>query len=133
MTSLRSFTSYPSGGMPPIHMPFFFEAAILSRTRSPTTSRSNWAKDSSTLSVSRPMLVVVLNCLCDRYERNAATVEDLYEFGEIGERSRQSVDLVDDDHIDLACLDVGQQALQRRSLHRTARISTVIILGWQDR
>jgi hypothetical protein len=43
-------------------MPFFFEAAILSRTRSPMTSRSNWANDSSTLRVSRPMLVVVLNC-----------------------------------------------------------------------
>ena len=41
-------------------MPFFFEAAILSRMRSPVTSRSNWAKDSSTLRVSRPMLVVVL-------------------------------------------------------------------------
>src|SRR5262245_41946787 len=39
--------------MPPIHMPFFLEAAILSRTRSPMTSRSNWAKDSNTLSVSR--------------------------------------------------------------------------------
>ena len=48
--------------MPPIHMPFFLEAAILSRMRSPVTSRSNWAKDSSTLSVSRPMEVVVLNC-----------------------------------------------------------------------
>ena len=33
----------------------------MSRTRSPITSRSNWAKDSSTLSVSRPMLEVVLN------------------------------------------------------------------------
>src|SRR5580692_12075670 len=31
MTSLWSRTRYPSGGMPPIHMPFFFEAAILSR------------------------------------------------------------------------------------------------------
>ena len=43
-------------------MPFFFEAAILSRMRSPVTSRSNWAKESSTLRVSRPMEVVVLNC-----------------------------------------------------------------------
>jgi hypothetical protein len=32
-------------------MPFFFEAAILSRIRSPVTSRSNWAKESSMLSV----------------------------------------------------------------------------------
>ena len=42
-------------------MPLRLEAAILSRTRSPITSCSNWAKDSSTLSVSRPMLEVVLN------------------------------------------------------------------------
>ena len=32
----------------------------MSRTRSPITSRSNWAKESSTLSASRPMLDVVL-------------------------------------------------------------------------
>jgi len=43
-------------------MPFFFEAAILSRIRSPVTSRSNWAKDNSTLRVSRPIELVVLNC-----------------------------------------------------------------------
>ena len=42
-------------------MPFFFEAAILSRMRSPVTSRSNWANDRRTFNVSRPMLVVVLN------------------------------------------------------------------------
>jgi hypothetical protein len=48
--------------LPPIHRPFFFEAAILSRIRSPVTSRSNWAKDNSTLSVSRPIELVVLNC-----------------------------------------------------------------------
>jgi hypothetical protein len=41
-------------------MPLRFEAAILSRTRSPMTSRSNWANESNTFSVSRPMLLVVL-------------------------------------------------------------------------
>ena len=43
-------------------MPFFFEAAILSRIRSPVTSRSNWANDSRTFRVRRPIEVVVLNC-----------------------------------------------------------------------
>src|SRR6516162_2408879 len=43
-TSLRSSARYPSGGTPPIHMPFLFDAAILSRMRSPMTSRSNCAK-----------------------------------------------------------------------------------------
>ena len=37
------------------------EAAILSLIRSAVTSRSNWANESSMLSVSRPMLVVVLS------------------------------------------------------------------------
>ncbi len=39
----------PRGTAPPIQMPFRFEAATLSRFRSPVISRSNWAKDSSTL------------------------------------------------------------------------------------
>src|SRR6202023_1581662 len=49
-------------GMSSIHLPFFLDAAILSRMRSPVTSRSNWAKDKRTFSFSRPTLVVVLNC-----------------------------------------------------------------------
>src|SRR4051794_22155714 len=60
-TSFRSLTSYPSGGYPPIHMPRARDALNLSRMRSPITSRSNWANESKMLSVSRPMLVVVLN------------------------------------------------------------------------
>ena len=48
--------------MPPIHIPLRLEAAILSPIRSPVTSLSNSAKDSRTLSVSRPIEVVVLNC-----------------------------------------------------------------------
>ena len=43
-------------------MPLRFDAVILSRMRSPVTSRSNCAKDSRTLSISLPMDVVVLNC-----------------------------------------------------------------------
>ena len=50
------------GAMPPTHIPLRLEAAILSRIRSEVTSRSNWANDSSTFSVSRPIEVVVLNC-----------------------------------------------------------------------
>ncbi len=44
-------------------MPLRSDAAILSRTRtrSPISSRSNCAKEGSTLRVSRPMLLVVLN------------------------------------------------------------------------
>ncbi|SMG63652.1 conserved hypothetical protein [methanotrophic bacterial endosymbiont of Bathymodiolus sp.] len=43
-------------------MPFCLESAILSRMRSPVTSRSNWAKESKMFSVNLPMELVVLNC-----------------------------------------------------------------------
>ena len=35
-------------------------------------------------------------------------VEDVDDLGEVGERAGQPVDLVDDDDLDLACLDVGE-------------------------
>ena len=41
MTSLPSCARYPSGGTPPIHIPFFFEAEILSRMRSPGRDEVN--------------------------------------------------------------------------------------------
>src|SRR5258705_2955627 len=62
MAILPSFISFPRGRLPPTQIPFRFDAAILSRMRSEVTSRSNWAKDKSTLRVSRPIEVVVLNC-----------------------------------------------------------------------
>src|ERR1700731_3898990 len=46
-------------------MPFFFEAATLSRILSPVSSRSNWANESSTFRVNRTIEVVVLNCGVD--------------------------------------------------------------------
>ena len=93
--------------MPPIHMPLRLEAAILSRMRSPVTSRSNWAKDSSTFSVSRPMRGGGVELLGDRDEGDAAGVEHLDDLGEVGQRPGQAVDLVDHDDVDLAGADVG--------------------------
>ena len=48
--------------MPPDHLPLRRVAAILSRVRSEIISRSNWANDRSTLSISLPIEVLVLNC-----------------------------------------------------------------------
>src|SRR5712672_4332589 len=59
---LRPTIRASRGRGPPAQSPFRFDAAILSRMRSEVTSRSNWAKDKSTLRVSRPIEVVVLNC-----------------------------------------------------------------------
>ena len=44
-------------------------------------------------------------------------VEQFDQFGEVGKRSRQPVDFVDDDDVDLASLDIVQQLLERRPLH----------------
>ena len=64
--------------------------------------------------------------LRDRHERYALRVEDLDDLGEIRQRSRQPIDLVDDDHVDLAGANVVQQAVAapadpscpRNRLHR---------------
>ena len=112
ITSFRSFTAYPSGTGPPIHMPFFLEAATLSRMRSPATSRSNWAKDNSTLSVNLPIEVEVLNCWVTATKDTLLPIQHLVELGEVGEGSGQPVDLVDDDDVDLAGINILQQLLR---------------------
>src|SRR6266550_6569512 len=107
MTSLCSSARYPSGGTPPIHMPFLFEAAILSRMRSPMTSRSNCAKDNSTFRVKRPIEVVALNCC-------VTDTKDAPLASRISTILAKSVDLIDDHDIDPTRRDVGEQTLQSR-------------------
>jgi hypothetical protein len=48
--------------MPPTHNPLRLEGPILSWMRSPVTSRSNWAKDSSTAAVPE---LVLKDCVTD--------------------------------------------------------------------
>src|SRR5271168_1377031 len=122
--SARFSTRYPSGTTPPIQMPFFFEAAILSRIRSPVTSRSNWAKDNRTFSVNRPMLVERLG---HRDEGDLMRIEEFDQLGEVGEQAGQPVDLVDDDHVDSARANVIQQLLERWPVHRAAGIAAVVV------
>src|SRR6266566_8005887 len=100
MISLPACARYPSGGTPPIHIPFFFEAAILSRMRSPMTSRSNCAKDNRTLRVKRPIEVVVLNCcVTDTKEAPLASrISTILAKSASG--AGQPVDLVDNDGVD---------------------------------
>src|ERR1700750_1775537 len=100
MTSLWSRTPYPSGGTPPIHIPFFFEAAILSRMRSPMTSRSNCAKDNKTLRVRRPIRGRGVELLRHRNKGRTPGIQDLDDLGKIGDRAGQPVDLVDDQGVD---------------------------------
>src|SRR6516225_7672596 len=127
MTSLRSCTRYPRGGTPPIHIPFFFDAAILSRMRSPMTSRSNWAKDNRTLRVRRPIEVVVLNCCVTETKEAPLASRISTILAKSASERGQPVDLVDDHDIDPPCRDVGEQLLQSRPTHRRAGEAAVII------
>ncbi len=67
--------------------------------------------------------------LGDRDEGDAVGVEHLDDLGEVGERAGQAVDLVDHHRIDLAGVDIGEQALQGGAFHRAARIGAVVIGG----
>src|SRR5437588_8692485 len=98
--------------MPPTQRPLRLEAAILSRMRSDVTSRSNWANDSSTFSVSRPIEVVVLNCWVTDTKDTLCRSNSSTKLGKIRQRSGQSVDLVDHDGVDLAGPHVLQEPLQ---------------------
>ena len=51
----------------------------------------------------------------------------LDQLGEVGERARQPVDLVDDDLIDLACVDIVEQALECRPFQRPARQAAIVV------
>ncbi|KRH78602.1 hypothetical protein FERRO_15930 [Ferrovum sp. JA12] len=66
--------------------------------------------------------------LGDRHERHAIALEHLDHLGEVREAARQAVDLVDDDHIDLAGLDVGHQSSQRWAFHVAAREGRIIVV-----
>ena len=41
-------------------------------------------------------------------------VKQLDQFGKVRERARETIDLVNNDNINLACFDIGKQSLQRR-------------------
>src|SRR5882724_13719887 len=104
-------------------MPFCLEAAILSRIRSPVTSRSNWAKDSRTLRVKRPMDVVVLNCwVTETNETPAAS-----KISTILAKSANERVSVDDNHIDGSGLDVGEKLFEGRAFDRSTGIPAIVV------
>ena len=54
-------------------------------------------------------------------------IEDVDDLGEIGKRPGQPVDLVDNDDLNLAGLDVLQKPLEGRPLHRPAGQAAVVV------
>ena len=60
-------------------------------------------------------------------------VEGLHHPGEVEQRAAEPVDLVDDHAVDLAGLDVGQQALQGGAVHVAAGEAAVVVAVGQAR
>ena len=65
--------------------------------------------------------------LGDRDERHAMCIEQFDQFGKVGQRSRQAIDLVDDNYVNLPGADIVEQSLQVRAIGRPTRVSAVII------
>src|SRR5271166_1638493 len=54
-------------------------------------------------------------------------VERLDQLGEVGERSGQPIDLIDDDDVDPSGLHIDEQFLQSRPIHRAAGKAAIVI------
>ncbi len=78
-------------------------------------------------SVSRPMLVVVLKDWVMETKLVPALSSASTSLAKSSKRAGQAVDLVDDDDVDLARCDIGQQALQRRTRQRAAGDAAIVI------
>src|ERR1700694_4763985 len=104
-------------------MPLRLEAAILSRIRSEVTSRSNWAKDRSTLRVSRPIEVVVLNCWVTE------TNETPWASNSSTSLAKAGSDLVDNEDVDLPGADSVQKLLKIGTVGGPAGVPSIVISG----
>jgi hypothetical protein len=78
----------------------------LSGMRSEVTSLSNWAKDRSTLSVSRPIDVVVLNCWVTETNDTPCASKSSASLAKSASDRDQAIALVDNDDINLAGADI---------------------------
>jgi hypothetical protein len=52
-------------------------------------------------------------------------IEHFHQLGEVGQRAREAIHLVDHHHLDTACADLRQELLQPWTLHRAARVAAV--------
>src|SRR5258705_4381573 len=60
-------------------------------------------------------------------------IKQLDQFGEVRQRPRQTVDLVDHDDVDLAGTDIGQPPLTVGSVGGPARVPAIVIAGSDQR
>ena len=71
--------------------------------------------------------------LGDRDEGDAPRIEGFHDLGEVEQRACQTVDLINDHHVDLGVGDIGEKSLQGRAVQCPAGVAAVVIQGRQDR
>jgi hypothetical protein len=97
-------------------MPFLRDAANLSRMRSPMTSRSKWGEGQEDIEREPAHRGGGVERLGYAHKADVLALEGLDELGEIYERARQAVDLVDDNDVNCPCSDIGKELFQGRPL-----------------
>src|SRR5208283_2651218 len=65
--------------------------------------------------------------LSHRDEGDAMGVERLDQLGEVGERSSQPIDLINDDDVDPSGLHIDEQFLQSGPIHRAAGKAAIVV------
>ena len=69
----------------------------------------------------------MVNCCVTETKVTSCWSNSLDQLGEVHEDAAEAVDLVDDDDVDHAGLDIAQQALQGGPLQRAARDAAVVV------
>src|SRR5258706_10353781 len=97
--------------------------------RSEVTSRSNWAKDGSTLRVNRPIEVVVLNCWVTETNDTPRLSKSSTSLAKSANDLVRRSTLLDNDDVNLPGADVLQQSLQIGTVGRPTGVSPIVIAG----
>ncbi len=61
-----------------------------------------------------------VEALGDADKASSGPIEYLHDFGEVGKAAGQPIDLVEEDDVDRASFDIGEQALESSPLHVAA-------------
>jgi hypothetical protein len=115
--------------MPPTQSPLRLEAPILSRDPFPGDLALELGKGEQHVEGQPAHGRGGIELLGHRHEGDAICVEQLHQLGEVRQGTGQAVDFIDDDNIDPAVADVGQQSLECGALGRATGVAAVIVAG----
>src|SRR5450759_2121539 len=62
-------------------------------------------------------------------QRDSACVQGFHDLGKIGQAAGETIDLIDDDGVDLVGFNIFEQSLERWSVQSSPGISSVVVAG----